>query len=209
MKGFSKVIAVVAVAVMVMSMMPAHAASKSATVQLPVPITGTTLGVNNGSANTDPDNACTPMDAGCQKQSVARVARCAYLADKAAGQTAFQDADSGVFGYVVAISGSPTTFTLKSVPANTADFDVAFYISLGECDNQNVKRSGVIDRKGAPTPYAASGTEPRTSWSHFGNGAESGSIPVGKDADGVTLRTRFAIVTLWGDHDKTFELTVS
>lgn len=112
-------------------------------------------------------NASNPLGAPtCQKTTVSRHARCAYLTDKATAQ----DSSSGKLGYVFKIdptktnsydaqtavnSGSITDgnnyrFDLKVVdwaggapvsniggtPADVPDVDIAFYISLGNCQGQ-------------------------------------------------------------------------
>jgi hypothetical protein len=218
MKRLSTLIAAAVATAAAFTILPAHASTINATILLPAPVLGTTNTANTGSTSTDPNTYCTPMDAGCQKGSFAKAQRCAYLADQAAGTTASQDGTTGKFGYLVSVPSLATHFNLAS-PTNANDFDISFYISLGSCDGQAQHRvvstpvTGpvyTVDHAGAPTSYDTTSTlTTQTSWSHFGNGPESGTIPIGHDADGNVLHTHYAVVTLFGGANAPFSLTFS
>jgi len=202
--------AIAALSALFLALTPAQAStSKSATIVLPAPILGTTTGVNNGTTETSPTKICTPDTAGCQKGSYARGARCGYLTDKEAGTTYSQDSTSGKVGYVVAVPSGSTSFSLVASPAGSADFDVAFYVNLGTCDNG---QAAAALGGSAPTPFEPTGRTIQSAWSHFGTGAESGNLPVGYkiDDNGThTLKATYAIVTLYGATNAKFTLTFS
>jgi hypothetical protein len=137
---------------------------KTGTILLPTPIVG---GGESGAIGTFD---CVPgVDDPCEKGNFAGLHRRLYLAGG--------DAVNGIFGVTFAIKAASAgnSFTLSSVPANSADFDITFYKDLGALPNTN------------PATYCAPAPcSPKSNFAQFGNGNETGKIPVG---------TRFAIVT--------------
>jgi len=131
-------------------------------------------------AMTGTSGNCLPTNASCDKLPVSRHHRCAYLLvpDQA------QSGNTGRLGYTIAIPADYKTFTLDSIPAGVADFDIVFYIDLGTCQNSP-----------APATYPAG---VKSSFARFG--PEAGVIPAG---------TVFAIVTVFGSNNAAFRFTAA
>lgn len=162
-----------------LAMVPSHAAvNVTAMILAPTPMAGT------GNTGTIGDVECDPPmlpdgSQDCEKGPLARATRCTY---HEAGPESQPEGVGGT-GYVIPIDGE-TSFKLESVPADSADFDVTFYIDFGPCEGAVPEYGEGVDSVHA----------------HFGNGAEAGSIP--ED-------TKYALVTLWGGAAQTFNFTAN
>lgn len=134
----------------------------SGTILLPTPI------ASGGTSGSIGDFDCVPgVDAGCEKGNFTGIHRRLHLVAAAAGQAG---AVQGILGHTIAIKASSggNSFTLRSVPANSADFDITFYKDLGALPNTN------------PAEWCtAPCTPPQTSWGQFGNQPETGRVPIG------------------------------
>lgn len=158
-----KKIVFAAMALLVLQFGPAQAAdSKSGTILLPTPIVG------SGEGGAIGDVECEWVsDPNCEKGNFAGLHRRLYLVGG--------EAANGVFGVTFPVTATNVTFTLNSVPANTADFDITFYKDLGALPNT------------APAPYCdPAPCSPKSNFAKLGNGAETGTVPAG---------TKWAIVT--------------
>jgi hypothetical protein len=163
---------------------PGDAATKTGTIKAPAPFAG--LAYKNPGTAT---NGCAPTDAKCHKAPLSRAARCGYLADKST---------NGNLGYVLVVSSKAKKFSLKNHKGSSADFDIAFYKKLGTC-------AGAQPRVGGENPDTCfPGPDPKCTvqyiWGHFGTGAETGAIPKG---------AKYAIVTLWGGANATFDFVTT
>jgi hypothetical protein len=167
-------------AIAALGMTPGHAAADvSGTIMLPTPMAGTGNSGTTGTFDCHPPQVPDTGSQDCEKGPLARATRCTYYE---VGPESQPDG-VGVTGYVIPIGGE-TTFRLESVPADSADFDVTFYVDFAPCDGA--------------TPTYAAGVD--YTHAHFGNGAESGAIPE---------ETSYAIVTLFGSAAQTFKFTAS
>lgn len=153
------------------TVVPGHAGpdDKTATIQVPTIF----VGMAPEEPGTGSAGCINPTDPTCQKAVLGRHHRTLYVNDPSAAQSD----TTGVFGFTLNITRRGVPFTLRSEPAGTADFDITFYTTLGSAPD-----GAGVD----PAPVT---------FSHFGNQAETGTVPAGA--------TR-AIVTLFGAPNSSF-----
>ena len=166
----------------VAAVMPAHAETVTATITAPTAATG--LEPDDSEATT-----CSGLDATCEKSVLARHARCLYLANKDAAQSATE----GKVGFVFSVTPG-NAYTLKPAAGSSGDFDITFYIDMGTCEGATPRGN----QTGGKDPKPAAGDQNYDDYSdhHFGN--ESGTVPAGSTK---------AIVTLFGGANAKFTYT--